>query len=108
MKIRLVVAKYREDLTWLNQIVNHGLDVIIYDKSDISLNKSNDYVKVSDNYFKLPNIGREAHTYIKHIVENYDDLYDVEVFSQGGVYDHVPDFWNKVEILKYNKFDFWK
>lgn len=40
---------------------------------------------------KLPNIGREAHAYLHHIVARYDDLADVTVFVQGKPFDHVPD-----------------
>merc|ERR1719440_887988 len=33
---------------------------------------------------KLPNLGRESHTYLHHIVENYDQLPEWTVFSQAG------------------------
>lgn len=98
-KIRIVVAKYNEDLTWTRLRNNYNVDITVYDKSDDNLKDINDFVKVNDFYFKLPNIGREAHTYIKHIVENYDNLYDIEVFAQGRPFDHVPDFWQKVDLL---------
>lgn len=39
---------------------------------------------------RLPNVGREAHTYIWHIVENYDRLEDIMIFSQGGYRAHIP------------------
>lgn len=106
MKIRLVVAKYNEDISWTQNAKNFDIDVIVYDKSNQNLKNVYDYIKVSDNYFNISNIGREAHTYIKHIIENYHNLYDIEIFSQGSVYDHVPDFWNKVEKLISNKIDF--
>jgi len=40
----------------------------------------------------LPNLGREAHTYLHHIVLNYEKPMDLTVFSQGKPFDHVPDF----------------
>jgi hypothetical protein len=40
----------------------------------------------------LPNVGREAHTYLHHLVERYDDLAEWSLFTQGFPFDHVPDF----------------
>jgi hypothetical protein len=33
---------------------------------------------------RLPNVGREGHTYLHHIVENYDNLANWTVFTQAG------------------------
>jgi hypothetical protein len=95
-KARIAVAKYHEETGWLSEASNYDIFVTIYDKSNPELVDVNSIVKVSDNHFMLPNIGREAQTYIKHIVENYDNLYDVEVFSQGRISDHVSNFWGKL------------
>ena len=40
----------------------------------------------------LPNVGREADTYLHHILARYDDLADVVVFCQGNPLDHCPQF----------------
>ena len=40
----------------------------------------------------LPNIGREAHTYLWHIIHNYESLGEVTVFCQGKPFDHAYDF----------------
>lgn len=37
---------------------------------------------------ELPNIGREAHTYLYHIVSNYYNLTDWTFFLQGNPFDH--------------------
>ena len=31
----------------------------------------------------MPNVGRESHTYLYHIVENYDNMADWTVFTQS-------------------------
>ncbi len=77
--VELVVARYREDLRWLKR-VPHSLRITVYDKSG----------EASDG-LPLPNVGREAHTYLHHIVERYDDLADLTFFVQGKPFDHVPD-----------------
>jgi hypothetical protein len=41
---------------------------------------------------QLPNIGREAHSYLYHIVANYDRLADWTIFSQADPIFHCPNF----------------
>lgn len=72
--VQIVVAKYQEDVRWVS--VFAGLSVTVYDKGD----------PLSPN--SLPNVGREAHTYLHHIINNYDALPDVTVFLQGNPFDH--------------------
>ncbi len=76
MSLELVVARYLEDLAWLGNIPPQ-IRATIYDKSP------------SGN---LPNVGREAHTYLGHICARYDDLAPVTVFAQGKPFDHCFDF----------------
>jgi hypothetical protein len=40
---------------------------------------------------RLPNVGREAHTYLTHIVRNYERLSQVTLFLQGGIDDHIAE-----------------
>ncbi len=80
-ELQLVVAHYREDLSWLEDF--SVLPVTVYSKGGTGPNE-------------LPNVGREAHTYLHHIIENYDSLADVTVFLQGDPRDHVPDVFEKI------------
>ena len=75
-----VIAHYREDLKWLEPIVDH---CHIYNKGGEIEPRFNVY-----RWESLPNVGREAHTYVYHIIENYDRLADVTVFLQGNITDH--------------------
>ena len=83
MTIELVVARYLEDLSWLNNIPPQ-ISPRIYDKSPTG---------------NLPNVGREAHTYLHHIVENYDNLPDLTIFAQGKPFDHAFDFHKTLRAL---------
>lgn len=75
----LVVAHHDEKLTWLNR-VPPGFRVTVYTKGrDPSVG------------IPLPNLGREAHTYLHHLVEHYEALPPLLVFAQGAPFDHVPD-----------------
>ena len=39
----------------------------------------------------MNNVGREGHTYYKHIYDNYDNLADYTIFLQGNPFDHSPN-----------------
>lgn len=76
----LVVARYQEDLAWLRKVPD-TLHVTVYDKGGDA-----------SGAVRLPNHGREAHSYLYHLVTRYDDLADITVFAQGRPFDHIPAF----------------
>lgn len=76
--VKLIIARYQEDLAWLSML---GYDYIVYDKSG----------NAEEGSIILDNIGRESHTYLTHIVRNYDHLSGVNVFLQGTPFDHLDD-----------------
>lgn len=80
--IELVVARYKEDIKWLDSI---KIKSTVYNKHE------------GDNL--LQNVGRESHTYLTHIVRNYDSLSDFILFVQGDPFSHCNDFLNKIESL---------
>jgi hypothetical protein len=79
MNFCIVVARYNEDIEWCKQFPN----VIVYNKG----NKLNN----GYNEILLSNVGREGHTYYKHICDNYDNLTDYTIFLQGNPFDHSPN-----------------
>jgi hypothetical protein len=81
MKKQLVVAWYKEDISWLNDIDCFD-NIVVYRKGDITP------PDLHCDFIDLPNVGREAHTHVHHIVNNYDNLYDITVFCQGDPFPH--------------------
>lgn len=86
MSIQYCVARYNEDVSWItgSSSATDATDanVLIYNKGtrlDIP------------NEIMLPNVGRESHTYLHHIIENYDRLCDITVFTQAKINDHGYD-----------------
>lgn len=77
-KMRIIVARYNESMDWTSGIVN----CIIYNKGPA--------VTCTHPVIDLPNVGREGHTYLHHIIENYDQLDDYTMFLQGFPFDHTP------------------
>jgi hypothetical protein len=87
----IVVARYHEDVEWTKQFPN----VIIY-------NKGEELTDISNQIF-LRNVGREGHTYYKHICDNYDNLTDYTIFLQGNPFDHSPNIISKLISLHWNR-----
>jgi hypothetical protein len=79
MTFCIVVARYNENIEW----TKHFSNVIVYNKGE---NLTGDF-----NQIALSNVGREGHTYYKHIYDNYDNLTDYIIFLQGNPFDHSPN-----------------
>lgn len=68
--VHTVIARYKEDVDWAEGLPN----TFIYNKHGGSN--------------LLPNIGREAHTYLHHILAYYENLPEMITFLQGDPRDH--------------------
>ena len=84
--LRFVVSRYKENIQWVPKLVSvfPGSKCTIYNKGNNDIKSTNFYDVV-----RLKNVGRESHTYLHHIIQEYDNLDDeVTVFLQGDPYDH--------------------
>lgn len=77
----LVVARYNEDVEWTREFPKK----IIYNKGD----RSTIPVDLQECVIDLPNVGRETHTYLYHVITNYDKIDDIIIFTQGNYTDHI-------------------
>jgi hypothetical protein len=76
MSYKIIVARYNENIEWLNSEISN---CIIYNKGN----------KLGiENEIFLENVGRESETYLHYIIDNYDNLPDVVVFTQARISDH--------------------
>lgn len=92
----VVIARYNEDLSWIDKEFPYE-KVTVY-------NKGKDDLKLPANcsVIKLPNIGRESHTYLYHIIENYNQLPDRILFLQGDPFTqkrHIFQPLNQYKII---------
>jgi hypothetical protein len=82
--VEIVLAHFNEDLKWLSTLMqNEAKDakVTLYTKGP----ETSTLKLVPDAIVRqLPNVGRESHTFLHHIVHNFDKLADWTVFSQAG------------------------
>jgi hypothetical protein len=81
--IELVVSRYKENLDWLDEPPFNKYRVKCYNKGD-------DIPKFSEKQvtmISLPNVGRCDHTYLYHIINNYDNLANLTVFLPASCLD---------------------
>lgn len=90
--VELVIARYNEDLEWLKK-KRFNYPTTIYNKG----NNDNFYKPKGCKVIKLQNVGREGHSYLYHIIHNYDNLPDLTIFLPGSANDKRKIEWvNKV------------
>lgn len=75
-RLHLVVARYREDASWTGLLPYPSF---VYDKSGAP--------GVPPD-LALPNIGREAHTYLTHILRHYERLPEYVFLTQADPFAH--------------------
>jgi hypothetical protein len=101
-KVQVVVSRYAEDVSWLDRLPYR--DLIVYDKFDQCDKGTGKMLEECHHgnpptyatVVKLPNVGRCDHTYLHHIVENWDDLADVTLFVPGSC-PAFKDKWRKLQ-----------
>lgn len=80
--IEVVIARYNEYMEWLEEEPFDKYPYIVYNKGD-----NDDYYK-TDKFlkeYKLDNVGRETHTYLSHIIHNYNNLANLTIFINGSI-----------------------
>ncbi len=75
----LIIARYNENINWLKNYKD--FQIIIYNKGDKLF--ESEYFKI----INLENLGRESHTWLYHIVNNYNNLNSINIFLQGKLED---------------------
>lgn len=102
--VEIVIANYEEDLSWMKSIPENLYSrITIYNKGSPKV-----YNIPRSTVISLPNVGREAHTYLHHIIQNYNSLADVTLFLPGSTasYDQKKAQLDiLIEFLKGNQHD---
>ena len=85
-KIDLVIARYNESLDWLKDYADKKFNKIyVYNKGATPVKCPLKPLDGEVIYSNLLNVGRCDHTYIHHIIKNYNSLGDVTLFIKGSV-----------------------
>jgi hypothetical protein len=94
MSYKIIVARYNENISWLNSELHN---CIIYNKGDkLNINENKNII----TEIMLDNVGRESDSYLQYIITNYYNLPDVIVFTQANISDHKKDNLNYLIKIK--------
>jgi hypothetical protein len=91
--VNLVVARYKEDLSWINELPKFD-KIMIYDKENESILSRVDLFAFWDksgfpvSLEILPNVGREVHSFLWHMIMHEVDK--PTLFLQGNPFAHIP------------------
>jgi hypothetical protein len=89
----IVLSRYKENVGWVCDYDDEDLQIFIYNKGITSSNVKSKNIKTINR----PNLGRESESFLYHIVENYDNLSDLIVFTQAWPFDNIPSFFDYID-----------
>jgi hypothetical protein len=79
--VDIIISRFNEDLNWTIEEPFNRFQYIVYNKgTNDNFNKTN--VKQIIN---IENVGKNDHTFLYHIIQNYDNLSNVIVFFPGSL-----------------------
>src|SRR5271156_5073791 len=87
----MVIARYKEPLNWLYEVDLSKINrIFIYNKSahSVLLDQNRFDKRIQITITNLPNVGRESHTYLYHLINNYCNISDRIIFTQAKFDDH--------------------
>jgi len=79
--IKIIISRYNENLKWTLEEPFNKFKYIVYNKG----NNDNFEKKYVEKIINLQNVGREGHTYLYHIINNYNNLSDINIFFPGSL-----------------------
>ncbi|MEM6883772.1 MAG: DUF3431 domain-containing protein [Verrucomicrobiota bacterium] len=92
----LVVSHYNEDLRWLKKVPAE-FRIVLYSKGNKAPDLS--FLECERLLVQLPNVGREAHTWMAYLENVVEDPPQGAVFLQGHPFDHCHDAHQRLKAL---------
>lgn len=101
LDINIVISRYNENLSWVNDDSFNKYFITCYNKGN------NDNFKINSPHqvIKLDNVGKCDHTYLYHIVNNYENLSEYIIFLPGSNDVHYKNLKSKhlINHIEYYK-----
>ena len=93
--IEFVISRYNESLDWTDKEPFNKYPIVLYNKGNNTDYNNNNIIKTVN----LPNVGKCDHTYLYHIIHNYDNLADITVFLPGSA-DMSNKYFRAVKVVE--------
>jgi len=93
--MKYIISRYNHDISWLKEYTD---DYIIYDRSDKE--------PIAEGAIVVPNIGTDLYDKLTYIIDNYDNLPDVAVYTKANLFNRIPDPYitkEEFDLVKDNK-----
>lgn len=74
--MKYILSRYNHDISWLKEYTN---DFVIYDRSEQPLS----------NTIVVPNVGSDIYDKFSFIIDNYDNLPDVAVYTKANLFKYI-------------------
>lgn len=74
--MKYIVSRYNQDISWINDYTN---DIVLYDRSDEPLSTA----------IVVPNIGTDLHDKLSYIIDNYNNLPDVAIYTKANIFKYI-------------------
>lgn len=74
--MKYIISRYNHDIDWIKEYTDNP---IIYDRSEIPAN----------NTIRVANMGTDIYDKFRYIVENYDNLPDVAVYTKANLFKYI-------------------
>lgn len=88
MQKQIVISRYKENMDWTKDIKKN---FIIYNKSGLNDLTGNNVIDIPNTVWHPGRVGREAETYLSHIITHWNSLADQTTFIQAFPFDHCED-----------------
>jgi len=89
----IVISRFNEDIEWIDLIDKDKFNFVIYNKGINNLKYPN---------IQLENVGRESHTFLKYILDNYNCLTEWTIFLQGEPFYACTDEYRSAKNILYD------
>lgn len=88
--MKYIISRYNHDISWLKDYTD---DVVMYDRSDKE--------PIAEGAIQVPNIGTDIYDKLTYIIDNYDNLPDVAVYTKANLFKYITK--EEFDMVKDNK-----
>lgn len=74
--MKFIISRYNHDIEWLKEYTNK---TVIYDRSEVPVEGS----------IQVPNIGSDIYDKLTYIIDNYDNLPSVAVYTKANLFKYI-------------------
>lgn len=88
--MKWIISRYNHDISYLPEYTD---DYVIYDRSDKE--------PIAPNAYRVANTGTDIYDKLNYIVDNYDNLPDVAVYTKANIFKYISK--EEFDKIKDNK-----